>query len=321
MPILAVGIDLGGSHIKAGVVSARGKVYLNLIHDTPANAGPKAIISALKDTTLGLLKQSRAKHLIIRGIGVGSPGTVDRKTGRVIGSSPNLPGWVGINLKQALKEFRLPVFVDNDANLMALAEQRTGAARGFKNALCLTIGTGIGGGIVIEGKLFHGSNFSAGELGHTSIDYSGRLCRCGSVGCLEAYASVPAMLESTRALVRERTNRSALHDLDGKVTLRNVFSAAKKGDELANEIIDAEIEYLGTGLASVVNLLNPEIVVIGGGLMHETDGLFLRKLKLKIRKKAFPAAIKNLKVARAKLGNQAGFIGAALHALESLSSN
>jgi glucokinase len=321
MPILAVGIDLGGSHIKAGVVSARGKVYLSLIHDTPANAGPKAIISALKATTLGLLKQSRSKHLIVRGIGIGSPGTVDRRTGRVIGSSPNLPGWVGINLKQALSEFKLPVLVDNDANLMALAEQRTGAARRFKNALCLTIGTGIGGGILIDGKLFHGPNFSAGELGHTSIDFAGRLCRCGSIGCLEAYASVPALLESARTLIRNSTDQSALQNLNGKVTLRQIFSAADKKDRLANQIIDSEIEYLSAGLANVVNLLNPEIIVIGGGLILETDDWFLRKLQLRIRKKAFPAAIKNLRLAKARLGNQAGFIGAALYALESLSND
>jgi glucokinase len=244
---------------------------------------------------------------------------VELKSGKVVGASPNIPGWTGVSLKQIFRGFRLPVYADNDANLMALAESRVGAARGYDGAICLTIGTGIGGGLILHGQVYRGADSSAGELGHTCIAYDGRLCRCGAKGCLEAYASVPALLNHTRSLLESSDNHCSLRENLSSLNPTLIFQAAEAGDRLAVQILEQEITYLSAGLASVVNLLNPEVIVVGGGFV-EAGTSFLHLLEKSIKERAFPSAVKGLKVVRAKLGNDAGFIGAALYCLESLNN-
>ncbi len=313
----AIGIDLGASQIKCGIVSDRGKIRFKQACPTPANSGRAKIVSSLQEATSRLIEFSRLHKIEIKGIGIGSPGTVELKSGKVVGASPNLPSWTGVDLKSIFRKFKLPVLADNDANLMALAESRLGSARGYKNALCLTIGTGIGGGVILNGELYHGLNSSAGELGHTCICFEGKACRCGSSGCLEAYASVPAMLEAVHSALENTGNRSQLRECQNHLTPLLIFQAARSKDRVALQVIEKEIEYLSAGLASVVNLLNPEVIVIGGGLV-EADSSFLPRLEKRIKQKAFPSATGKLKVVKAKLGNQAGFIGAARYCLESL---
>ena len=313
----ALGIDLGASQIKSGIVSLKGEIKFKEVCSTPVKTGSAQIIKKLQTVTSELIEFARKHQLSLPGIGIGSPGTVELKSGKVVGASPNIPGWTGLNLKSIFRKYELPVFADNDANLMALAESRFGSARGYENAVCLTIGTGIGGGIILNGEVYRGLNSSAGELGHTCIHFQGKPCRCGSRGCLEAYASVPAMLESVRTLLKSSDNHSRLRKHRKQLTPLLIFQAAQSKDRVARQVIENEIDYLSAGLASVVNLLNPEVIVVGGGLV-EADSLFLLKLEKRIKERAFASAAKELKVVKARLGNQAGFIGAALYCLESV---
>lgn len=310
-----IGVDLGGTNIKFGIVSAQGKVLHKGIISAQVNLGREAILNNIKKGIEKSLAFADKKRIKIKGIGVGSPGTVNLETGKIEGSCPNLPQMVNVNLKSWLsKSFEFPIYVDNDANVMALAEYKFGAAKGYKDALCLTLGTGIGGGIILDGKVFHGSNFAGAEFGHMSICYNGRQCNCGGIGCLEMYASAPAIVKDAKRLLHRNKN-SIIHelvqgDLD-RLTTEIIFEAERRGDVLASDVINQACVYLGAGIASAVNLLNPQMVVIGGGVSEGGES-FIRRIEKEVKERAFPSATKNLKVVKAKLGNEAGFIGAAM---------
>jgi glucokinase len=310
-----IGVDLGGTNIKFGIVSEKGKVLQKGKLSAQANLGRAAILNNINKAIEESLAFARQKDIKIKGIGVGSPGTVNLNSGKIEGSCPNLPQMVNVNLKRWLsKSFKFPIYVDNDANVMALAESKFGAAKGYKNALCITLGTGIGGGIILDGRLFHGSSFAGAEFGHMTICYNGRRCNCGGIGCLEMYASAPAMVKNARWLLH-RNMKSVIHkSIRGdvsKLTTELIFEAEKKGDVLASEVINQTCAYLGAGIASAVNLLNPQVVVIGGGV-SEGGQSFIRRIEKEVKRRAFPSATKNLKIVKAKLGNDAGFIGAAM---------
>jgi len=311
-PAHYIGIDLGGSQIKYGIVSTSGKILTKGGRLTPLKKGRKGVIDSLVEIAGNLLKFARKNKIKIRGIGIGSPGCIDMNSGKVMGSSPNIPFWVGTNLKKIFRKFNLPVSADNDANLMALAEARFGAAKNCQSAVCLTIGSGIGGGIIINGEVYRGSNFSAGEIGHTSVNYLGEKCNCGRVDCMETYASANAMLRRTQKLVRT-DGKSVLSQLirknGNRLDVPTFFQAFRKKDRVAQKIVEETGETLSRGIANVVNILNPEVVVIGGGLVDEYPPI-IKKIERKVKHKVFPAAT-NLKIKKAKLGNQAGFIGAA----------
>ncbi|MGB2805627.1 MAG: ROK family protein [Candidatus Zixiibacteriota bacterium] len=310
-----IGIDLGGTNIKFGSVSLKGEVLHKGMLSAQANLGREAILSNLNRAVEQSLAFARRKKIKISGIGVGSPGSVNLRSGKIEGSCPNLPQMLGVNLKKWLSHhFDYPMQVDNDANVMALAEFRFGAAKGFENALCLTLGTGIGGGIILDGELFHGSNFAGAEFGHMTISHNGRKCNCGGIGCLEMYASALAMVKDAKRLLR-KDRKSIIHRLiegdSDKLTTEVIFQAEKKGDETASRVINQACAYLGAGIASAVNLINPQVVVIGGGVSQ--GGLsFIRRIEKEVKKRAFPSATRKLKVVKAKLGNDAGFIGAAI---------
>jgi glucokinase len=310
-----IGVDLGGTNIKFGIVSEKGEIVHKGMVPVQANLGRDAILNNINKAVEQSLIFARKEKIRIMGIGVGSPGTVNLATGVIEGSCPNLPQMVNVNLKNWLsRNFEYHIYVDNDANVMALAEHKFGAAKGYKDALCLTIGTGIGGGIILEGKLFHGSNFAGAEFGHMTICYNGRKCNCGGIGCLEMYASAPAIVRDTKRLLR-KNKKSIIHklvkeDLD-KLTTEIIFEAERRGDTLASEVIYQACKYLGAGIASAVNLLNPQIVVIGGGVSEGGES-FIQRIEKEVKKRAFPSATKHLKVVKARLGNNAGFIGAAM---------
>jgi len=310
-----IGVDLGGTNIKFGIVSEKGKVLQKGMLSAQVNLGRDAILNNINKAIEQSFVFAGKKKIKIRGIGVGSPGTVNLESGKIEGSCPNLPQMVNVNLKGWIsKNFKFPIYVDNDANVMALAEFKFGAAKEYKNAFCLTLGTGIGGGIILDGKLFHGSNFAGAEFGHMSICYNGRKCRCGGIGCLETYASAPAMVKDTKWLLRKNRKSIIFGLIEGdsdKLTTEVIFEAERKGDALATSVINHACACLGVGIASAVNLLNPQVVVIGGGVSE--GGLsFIRRIEKEVKKRAFPSATKNLKVVKAKLGNDAGFIGAAI---------
>jgi glucokinase len=214
----------------------------------------------------------------------------------VVGNSPNIPGWEGVNLKKSLRISGIPAYADNDANCVAVAELLFGAARNSRSALCVTIGTGIGGGVILDGKVYRGASYSAGEIGHTTLVFEGKPCACGSKGCLEKYASVSALMEKAG----ER----------GYATVRVLTDAAKTGESTAQGLIAEQAAYLGAGLASAINLINPEKVILGGGFV-DVYPPFLKLAEEEIKKRAFPAALLELQVVKAKLGNEAGLVGAA----------
>ena len=310
----SIGVDLGGTNIKFGVVSDSGEVLYKGMLSAQVNLGREAILSNLRLAVKRSLAFAQRKRIKTTCIGVGSPGSVNLRTGKIEGSCPNLPQMLGVNLKRKLsKHFDYPIRVDNDANLMALAEFKFGAAKGFRDVLCLTLGTGIGGGIISDGELFHGSSFAGAEFGHMTINHKGRKCNCGGTGCLEMYASAPAMVKDAKRLLRN-DRKSIIHrlvsgDLD-RLTTKVIFQAEKKGDSTASRVVNQACEYLGAGIASAVNLINPQVVVIGGGVSQGGPG-FIRRIEKEVKKRAFPSATRKLKVVKAKLGNDAGFIGAA----------
>ncbi|MFQ5453620.1 MAG: ROK family protein [Candidatus Zixiibacteriota bacterium] len=313
--IVYAGIDIGGTNIKFGLFNASGKILLKEKRPTLAEKGPTPLMHRITNIGEHLLYLAAEENYSVNHIGIGSPGAVNHRTGNVIGPCPNLKGWEGIEIGKILKErLNIPIWVDNDVNAMALAESRFGAARGAKTVVCVTIGTGIGGGVIIDGKVYHGSTTSASELGHMTINYNGDKCSCGNFGCLEVYCSSQAMIERTKHKLNKEITQTFKDILEcnlENLTIKKLFAALKKGDNTAVEVINETAVFLGIGLAGIVNLLNPEVVVIGGGVIDGGGG-FLEAVSDEIKKRAFSSFVKDLKVTKAALGNDAGFIGAGL---------
>jgi len=309
------GIDIGGTNIKFGLVDEDGLVVHRQQRPTMADKGPKVLMHLVTNIAEELLLHAAEEDHQVKWLGVGSPGAVDAETGKVIGPCPNIDGWQGTEIGSVLGErLNMPVHVDNDANVVALAESRFGAAVGSRSIVCVTVGTGIGGGIVIDGSLWRGSSHSAAELGHMSICYDGVRCSCGRAGCIEAYCSCDAIIKRARSKLKKTPTPVFDSLLDGdldKLTIKKLFKAIKKHDSVARETLDETAKYLGTGLAGVVNLLNPQTVVIGGG-MADGGGGFVDAVAREIKERAFASAVQDLRVVKASLGNDAGFIGAGL---------
>jgi glucokinase len=309
------GIDIGGTNVKFGLIDSDGNVLHREQRPTMADKGPKPLLHLIGNIAERLLFYAAEEDYPVKYLGVGSPGAVNFKTGTVVGPCPNIPGWTGINIAESLSErINMPVYVDNDANAMALAETRFGAAIGATSVVCATVGTGIGGGIVIDGKVWRGASGSAAEVGHVPISIDGPLCACGARGCVEAYCSSKAITERTRAKLKGNLTPVFENVLDGDIeslTIKKLFMAAKKHDPVALEVLEETAHYLGIGLAGIVNLLNPETVVIGGGIADGGGG-FVEMVAAVIRKRAWESATRDLRVVRARLGNDAGFIGAAI---------
>lgn len=309
------GIDIGGTNIKFGLVDDQGKVLYKEQRPTVAEKGADALLHLVANIGERLLLHAAEEEHDVRWLGVGTPGTVDFKTGQVVGLSPNIPGWQGTPLGEFLRErLNLPVWVDNDVNCVALAEHRFGAGIGYDSIVCVAVGTGVGGGVIINGRLWRGATFAAGEFGHMAISLNGPVCGCGQTGCIEAYCASPAIIERARKkleggltpVFEDVTNG----DEEG-LTIKKIFAAARKKDKIAIEVVEETARYLATGLAGVVNLLNPSLVVIGGGVADGGAG-FVETVAAEVKKRAFESATAGLRVVKATLGNQAGFIGAGI---------
>lgn len=303
------GIDLGGSFIKAGLLSSSGKRIFSFQIPSEADAGPQKVRANLIDAARRLELLARKHKTGLAGIGVGSPGTIRYPDGLVTGSSPNITGWIGTNIREVLKGFKPEITVDNDANCMALGEYLFGSGKGTSSGFYLTIGTGIGGAVIQDGKLVRGASFAAGEFGHTVLKYNGVKCKCGRRGCVEAYTAVPALIRSAKKAAGKYRGSLLRKNLDS-LTTAIIFDAFKKRDRAASEAVTRNAEMLGAAIGSVVNLLNPEIIVIGGGI-SEAGTRYINLLKENIFSFAFGSALRHLKIKKAKLGNNAGWIGAA----------
>jgi len=286
---------------------------------THAEAGQTDVLDRLITLAQRTIERTRQEvsGADIIGVGVGAPGPLDTKRGIVL-LTPNL-GWVNLPLRQIIHERLVPpAALDNDPNCAVLGEWWMGAARGTRNAIGITIGTGIGGGIIVDGKLYHGASDCAGEFGHTTIDTEGRRCKCGNYGCLEAYASGPNI--ALRAVEELKAGAvSRLADYVGgdlrQVTAQTVYQAAHDGDQLALEVVNDTAKFLGVGIANLLNVFNPEVVVVCGGVTLAGDRLF-DPLRREVARRAFKPAVSVCRIIPCELSGTAGVYGAAKVYLE-----
>jgi glucokinase len=302
----AIGIDIGGTNIKIVHISEEGDILKSISHPTPDAYGEsyERIRDFLIETLKGMVREDNPY-----GIGFGIAGVIDRENGIVI-DSPNIPAINGFRVKETMeKEFSLPIVVENDANAYAFAEKWIGAGREFNNLVVLTLGTGIGGGIIYKGELFEG----AAEIGHTVIEPDGRFCTCRSFGCLESYASGRAIVDRTISFLEKGVDSIIKESCGGnfyKITPELVYKAALEGDTLSREVFREVGRYLGIGIANMVNIFSPEAVIIGGGLTGAWD-MFIDELKREFSKRTLRPLSSNVKIIKATLKADSGSIGAA----------
>jgi len=310
-----LGIDIGGTNLVVGSVAEDGSALHALgTEPTQAEAGAEDVLDRLVALAQRTIAETRrtVPGAEILGVGVGAPGPLDTRSGIVL-LTPNL-GWVDLPLRQIIHDrLGLTAALDNDANCAVLGEWWVGAARGCRNAIGLTIGTGIGGGIILDGRLYHGSSDVAGEIGHTTIDTEGRRCKCGNYGCLEAYASGPNIAMRAREAL-EAGAESKIPSLAGgdleRITAQTVYDAAYDGDELALEVVNDTAKFLAVGVANLLNIFNPEVVVVCGGVTLAGDHLFV-PLRREVSRRAFKPAVTACRIVPGELVGTAGVYGAA----------
>ncbi len=312
-----VGVDIGGTNIKVGVMPFEGGEVLALrTFPTEAARGAQFVVERvvrmIHEAIGEVLSTHGGDRASVVGIGMGSPGPLDRETGVVL-TTPNL-GWRNFPLRDLIaNEVGLPTWLDNDANCATYGEWWMGAGQGTRSLVGVTLGTGIGGGIVLDGELLHGVSDAAGEIGHMTIDFTGRKCKCGNYGCLEAYASGPNIAARAVEGIEAGAETSLLDMVDGrleKITAYTVYEAVVAEDAYANEVMVETAKILGAGVANLINIFNPEAVVIAGGVTRAGDHLFV-PLRAEIRRRAFTSAAEACKVMPAALPDTAGVIGAA----------
>ena len=360
----SIGVDLGGTDIKAGLVSSAGDISCRVVVPTDVEiGGPKVVAARIAEAVRQVLAKVETAGIDITskkfegtdqsslssdgesetddaaceiGVGLGSPGLIIAETG-IVHFSPNFPGWSDIPLVNYVNTELVRVHIpkhaaqidthktykpilrgmDNDVNAMTLGELHYGAGVGYKNLVALTLGTGVGGGVVIDGEVYHGSQNTAGELGHTVVEPDGRYCGCGNQGCLEAYAGSKNIVERIQDKIDAgRSSSLAAAVKDGvALTPRAIAKAAQDGDELAIEIFAETGRYIGIALASITHILNPQIAIIGGGIAEAGEKLLFTPIRTELSKRAMDIPAQ-MKIVKAHLGNDAGIVGAAMLALE-----
>ena len=303
-----VGIDIGGTKLATVVADNSGKILSKVRRPTFADKGSEYAIQLLFEMVDETITKANLKQEAISGIGVSCGGPLDTKTG-IVYSPPNLPGWDAFPLKTRLEtEFQIPATIENDANASALAEYRFGGGRGYNTVLYMTMSTGIGGGIVINGQIFHGANDSAGEVGHQILLPNGPLCGCGKHGCLEAICSGPAIARRAKEAIQKQSNTTILALADGHIETvksEHVLGAARQGDALALKLIDETAYYMGWGIANLVNILNPDIVLLGTIAIAAGD-LLLQPIRKTVSDFAMARPAEAVKIMPAQLGESLG---------------
>lgn len=316
-PRWIVGVDLGGTNVSVGLMPIDGGEVLGLrSQPTEAARGAKFVVDRIVQMVEAAIAEVTAAHgadrTAVAGVGIGSPGPLDRKSGTVI-NTPNL-GWRNFPLRDLIANaVQLPATLDNDANCATYGEWWMGAGRGVRHLVGFTLGTGIGGGIVMDGRIYHGCSDVAGELGHMTIEANGRRCKCGNYGCLEQYASGPAIATRAAEGIETGAETVLVEMVGGKleeITGATVYDAAAHGDDYAGEIIRDTAKFLGAGVANMINILNPEMVVIAGGVTKAGDLLFT-PLRAEVRRRAFRSAQECCRIVPAQLHGTAGVVGAA----------
>jgi len=298
-------VDLGGTYLRIALVDGSGKIHQQLKQRTPKGDSPDFVVDAL-DSAAENWSKDDGRRIVAASIMV--PGTVDNQNAVVV-QAPNLPSLTNFPLKAVLEE-RLgwPVLLENDANAAAVGEMWLGTARGCRDVVSVTLGTGVGGGVILNGELWRGAHGSAGEIGHTTVDpFSGLKCKCGNVGCLELFASATAIVRMTRENL-PRFPQSILNR--DELTAERVYGAGRDGDELALMVFKRFGTYLGIGLANLINIIDPEIIVIAGGAVNGWD-LFARDMQREVSERAVRVTAQQVRIAAAECGDNAGLLGAA----------
>lgn len=296
----SIGIDVGGTNIKFGLVDDRAKI-VDRAHLSTENfiQSRKKLIEAIVERLESLIVKNNLNKNNILGIGFGLPGLINPPQG-IINFLPNIPGWRNVPLKILVeKKLKIPVYLENDVNLITLAEWKYGAGVGYKNLICITLGTGVGGGLILDGQLYRGEGFVAGEIGHMPLNEKGPACNCGGIACFETYVGNRQILAKVRTLFKK----------EGLHRIQDIFLLANQGDRRAIRIWEEIAVHIGHGLIGVVNLLNPRLIVIGGGVSNNFKFLY-KTIHEIILKRAMRVQAKMVRITRAKLGDDGGILGA-----------
>lgn len=311
-----IGVDVGGTNLKIAALWSDGTVIHSLQIPTHADAGPEQGCKRLIASITELLQQQAIERGTMHAIGLDCAGLVDPERNLVV-DSPNLRSWEGFPLAQRLEAaFGVPTFLENDVNAMAYGEWRLGAGRGTRHMLCLALGTGVGGGLILDGRLYRGARGAAGELGHTTLDMHGPQCSCPNRGCLERHIGADAIVERARQLLVEHRHTSSLQQLPpSELTPGAISAAAEAGDALAAEVLETTGALLGQGLVSLVNIFDPERVVIGGGVAKAGERL-LGPARRVVRERAMSVPGTRVEIVPAELGHDGALVGATLLAVE-----
>ena len=309
-----IGIDVGGTNLKAGLVDESGLILATHSIKVAQVDDADSLAWTLVSLTQELCRAAGVSLEQVVSVGVGVPGTVEIRSGTILYTC-NLP-LKNVPLRKLFHRYlATPLYIENDANCAALAEYFVGAGRGSKRFITVTLGTGIGGGIVHNGKIFHGANVMAGEVGHMSIVYGGEPCPCGRRGCWERYASAQALKRMTAQAVAEHSDSvlaAVVRENGGHISGRSAFEAMRRGDQTGKAVCEQYIDYLAAGIINLVNIFQPDTLAIGGGVSNEDDRFLLDPLRRRVERESIPCSRdKMTKIVKAELGNRAGIIGAA----------
>lgn len=302
-----VGVDVGGTNIKLGIVDPLGKIIVKTVLATKSYSRNKnKLMDGIACAIGGLVKEKGLSNRDIQGVGIGLPGLVNFEKGIVI-FMPNIPGWNNVPLKAVMqKKLGWPVFVDNDVNVVSLGEWKFGAGQGYQNLICMTLGTGVGGSLILNDAIYRGEGFAAGELGHMPLNEDGPSCNCGGKGCFERYVGNRYLLIKAAELFENKDIR-----------LEDIFRLAGDGDQRAIQFWEEAAAHIGNALAGVINLLNPRLIIIGGGVSNNYK--FMKKtIEQVVRQRAMKVPRDMVKIVRAQLGDEAGIIGAYVLVRESI---
>ncbi len=307
-----IGIDLGGTNVAIGIVTQEGKIVDKKSFPTNAGRPCSDLAKEMADTIFALLEKNSLTVDDIKSIGMGSPGSIDKNSGVIIYSN-NLH-FENEPIKAEIQKYiDKPFYIENDANCAAWAEVMAGAAKGVNDAIMITLGTGVGGGIIANGRLYSGFNFCGGELGHTVLVKDGEPCTCGRKGCWETYSSATALIRMTKCEAEKNKDSKMWNHLkEGRFNGRTAFNAMREGDESAKKVVDEYLNYLATGIANMINIFQPEVFVIGGGVSNEGEPLLAPLRELVPQQTYGGGRIPTTKIVKAIMGNDAGIVGAAL---------
>ena len=314
---LYLGIDIGGTSVKIGLVDETGKILSSKEYSVSYDQYRTPILETVIKSTDLFLECYGIRNKQLRGIGISATGQIDTTLGIVAGSGGNIKNWENSNLKSAFTDkYHLPVTVVNDANCVALGEKWIGSAKDASNVIVLTIGTGLGGGVIVNNQILLGQCGYGGEIGHFSIEMQGLPCTCGNSGCFEQYASMTALVKMVTQYYEAKNKDYLLHHM---VNGRTIFESVANKESDIVQIVDQWIHNISVGIVSLVHIFNPQLVIIGGGVSIQEE-LFISKLREKVMKRVMPNFRNNLKLNAASLGNNAGLVGAVYYFITSQES-